>query len=200
MPDDCYFSRESAPNLVSRFDSLCMSRENLATYLNDHLAGSVAALELLDHLITTTAGTAHEPFFRNLRIEIAADQDVLRKLLEMLSAPESTVRKIGAWVMEKAAQAKLSIDGPPEAAMGRLEALEGLLMGITGKRALWLALAASVGSVKDIGSVDFAALTRRAEQQLLAVETERIKAACEAFGGENKPAALIQEMAETTKG
>ena len=33
-----------------------MPNESLATYLNDHLAGSVVALELLDHLETLTRG------------------------------------------------------------------------------------------------------------------------------------------------
>ncbi len=35
-----------------------MANESLATYLNDHLAGSVVALELLDHLEEDGAGTA----------------------------------------------------------------------------------------------------------------------------------------------
>ena len=34
-----------------------MANESLATYLNDHLAGSVVALELLDHLEEGGAGT-----------------------------------------------------------------------------------------------------------------------------------------------
>jgi hypothetical protein len=33
-----------------------MSKEDLSIYLNDHLAGSVGALELLDHLIETYKG------------------------------------------------------------------------------------------------------------------------------------------------
>ena len=35
-----------------------MANESLATYLNDHLAGSVVALELLDLLEEDGAGTA----------------------------------------------------------------------------------------------------------------------------------------------
>jgi hypothetical protein len=155
-----------------------MNRENLATYLNDHLAGSVAALGLLDHLVETTGGTPHEAFFRDLRVEITADQDVLRMLLEKLSAPESTLRKAGAWLMEKAARAKLRIDGSTGSAMERLEALEALLLGITGKRALWLALAASV---EPLENVDFARLIGRAEQQIETVEAKRIEAAREAI-------------------
>jgi hypothetical protein len=160
-------------------DSDLMQRENLATYLNDHLAGSVAALGLLDHLVETTNGTAHETFFRTLRGEVAADQDVLRTLLEKLSEPESTLRKAGAWLMEKAARAKLRIDGSAGSPMERLEALEALLLGITGKRALWLALAASVAPLEN---VDFPMLIHRADQQIETVEAKRIEAAREAIG------------------
>jgi hypothetical protein len=155
-----------------------MSRANLATYLNDHLAGSVAAIDLLDHLIETTKGTSHEAFFRTLRADVAADQDVLRTLLEKLSAPESTLRKAGAWFMEKAARVKLRIDGSSGSAMERMESLEALLLGITGKRALWRALSASGAPLE---GVDLPALVRRAEQQIEAVEAERIEAAREAI-------------------
>src|SRR2546422_8197962 len=44
-----------------------MSNENLTTYLKDHHAGSVAALELVDHLIETFEGKSLEQFFKNLR-------------------------------------------------------------------------------------------------------------------------------------
>ena len=156
-----------------------MNRENLATYLNDHLAGSVAALGLIEHLIETSKGTTHEGFFRTLKTDVEADQDVLRWLLPRFSAPESTLRKAGGWLMEKAARAKLHIDSSTGSAMERLEALEGLLVGITGKRALWLALAASVEPVEN---VDFALLVGRAEQQIEVVEAKRIEAAREAIG------------------
>ena len=47
-----------------------MKAAELATYLNDHLAGSVAALDLLDHL-ASDALPDDADFFRKLRDEIA---------------------------------------------------------------------------------------------------------------------------------
>jgi hypothetical protein len=55
-----------------------MSKEELPIYLNDHLAGSVGALELLDRLIKTYKGKPLERFFHDLRNEIEADQDTSR--------------------------------------------------------------------------------------------------------------------------
>jgi hypothetical protein len=47
-----------------------MSKAELPPYLNDYLAGSVGALELVDHLIETYKGKPLEEFFQNLRAEI----------------------------------------------------------------------------------------------------------------------------------
>ena len=155
-----------------------MQQENLATYLNDHLAGSVAGLGLLDHMIETTASTPHAPFFRTLRTEVAADQEVLRSLLEKISASESMVRKAGGWLMEKLAWVKMRIDTPSRSALERMETLEALLLGITGKRALWQALGAA--NVAMVG-VDLASLIGRADQQIAVVDAKRLEAAREAF-------------------
>jgi hypothetical protein len=77
-----------------------MSRRSLTTYLDDHLAGSVAALELLDHLLALHSGAEREPF-TELRTEIQEDQQVVRELLEQLGEKESSVRKAAAWLSEK---------------------------------------------------------------------------------------------------
>lgn len=155
-----------------------MNRGNLATYLNDHLAGSVAALELLDHLIEATDDIEDQSFLGVLRRGVADDQEVLRKILKRVDASESMTRKAGAWLMEKIARAKLRFDGPKESPFGRMEAMEALLVGITGKRALWLALASSVEELRDFR---FGDLVRQAEQQMEAVEAKRIEAAREAL-------------------
>jgi hypothetical protein len=69
--------------------------KNLITYLNDHLAGSVAALELLDHLIEIYQGKPLERFYKGLRSEIDADQGELQDLIERPGEKESLVRKAG---------------------------------------------------------------------------------------------------------
>ena len=68
----------------------------LATYLNDHLAGSVAAIKLLDHLIDDHKGNRLEKFFADLREDVHADQEVLQNLMRKLDLEESSVRKAGA--------------------------------------------------------------------------------------------------------
>jgi len=58
-----------------------MGTEILATHLNDHLAGSVAAIELLDHVRELSKGTERERLFTALKSEVEEDQRVLRELL-----------------------------------------------------------------------------------------------------------------------
>jgi hypothetical protein len=63
--------------------------------------------------------------------------------------------------------------------LGLLLALETLVIGITGKKLLWRALAAA--DLPQLQEFDFAKLTRRAEEQIDRVEAERIRAAQQAL-------------------
>ena len=72
-------------------------REGLHLYLNDHLAGSVAAIEMVDNLIEHHPEDRFGKFFHDLRNEIHADQEKLRDLIQKVGAEESTIRKAGAW-------------------------------------------------------------------------------------------------------
>src|SRR6202030_2759415 len=99
-----------------------MSKEELTIYLNDHLAGSVGALELLDHLIDTYKGDPLERFFKDLRDEIDADQSTLENIIETLGKKESTMRKAGAWMAEKLSRSKIRLSDSQEGLMGLLHA------------------------------------------------------------------------------
>ena len=57
-----------------------MSKQELTIYLNDHLAGSVGALELIDNLIDTYREKPLGQFFKDLRDEIDTDQSTLKNL------------------------------------------------------------------------------------------------------------------------
>lgn len=158
-----------------------MSKEVLPIYLKDHLAGSVGALELLDHLIETYKGKPLEEFFHKLRDEIDADQDTLQDLIKKLGENESAVRKAGAWVAEKVSRAKIRLSDSEKNQLGLLHALEGLVLGITGKRALWAALAVAADAVPQLRELDYARLQKRASEQCDRVEGKRLEVAREVF-------------------
>jgi hypothetical protein len=171
-----YFLKLAARHRVD--DEHQMAKDDLSTYLNDHLAGSVAALELLDHLIKIYEGKPLEKFFKDLRDEVSADQEVLRKLVQRF-AKESVVRKAGAWIAEKFTRAKIKTPGEKVGEMGLLQAFEVLVLGITGKQLLWRALNAALGSSPLLRGADLNRLEERAIEQIERVEAKRLEAARE---------------------
>jgi hypothetical protein len=157
--------------------------EDLDSYLNDHLAGSVGALELMAHWARLHKGKPLGTFFTDIEAEIRADQDGLRDLMRLLSIKEGNVRQAGAWVAEKIGRARFMIAGDEPGSLGLLLALEGLVIGITGKKLMWRAVAAA--NLPNVKGFDFEELQRRAEQQIERVEAERIRAARRALGSES---------------
>lgn len=154
-----------------------MSTDDIATYLNDHLAGSVSALELLDHLAEKAPDPARKTFFKSLRIDIAEDQDTLKSMLQQVAGSESGLRKAAAWLTEKVSRARFAFDDSGGGELAQLEALEALALGIQGKLGLWRALGPLAGRVPSWRGIDFGRLERRAQDQHGRVEATRIDAA-----------------------
>lgn len=156
--------------------------EELTSYLNDHLAGSVAALELLDRLVEAYEGKLLEKFLRGLRDDIQHDQDQLKELIEKLGIGESSVRKAGAWIAEKLSRPKIELDPETEEmGAGLYLALEALVLGITGKRSLWRGLHAASRTRPELARLDYSELEKRAIDQCERVEAKRLEAARTAF-------------------
>jgi hypothetical protein len=158
-----------------------MADEYLATYLNDHLAGSVVALELLDHLGETYADNRLSDLFRQLRADIVADRDELQRLMEVLHISQSRTRKASAWLAEKMTELKLGFDDPQSGPLLLFESLEALSLGIEGKRSLWLALIAAAEKSPALRIIDYERLKQRAEEQRARVEKVRTDTAPEAL-------------------
>ena len=169
----------AGPNRLGDEERVAM--KELASYLNDHLAGSVAAIELLDYLIKTHESKPLAKFFKELRDDVSADQDVLHKLLRKFKAKESAIRKAGGWLAEKFGRAKIQVAGDKFGEMGLVQALEVLVLGITGKQLLWRALNSALGTSPLLRGVDLAQLEERAIDQIERIEVKRLEVAREAF-------------------
>jgi hypothetical protein len=158
-----------------------MSAKHLTTYMKDHFAGSVAAVELLEHLISSNRGKTHEPFFVQLRQEVGEDQEALKGLLHELDTASGTVRDATAFVSEKLARIKLLLEDPSGGQLAFLEKLETLALGIDGKRALWRSLLAVAEEIPALRTIDLVSLDQRAADQRDRVEDLRVEAARGAF-------------------
>jgi hypothetical protein len=155
--------------------------EKLGDYLNDHLAGSVGAVELLDRMVEACAGKPLERFFRDLRDDVHQDQEQLRALMQKLGVTESTVRKSGAWMAEKLTRPKIDPGDGSKEETGVFLALEALVLGITGKRSLWRALQAASRTMPALARLDYSGLEKRSIEQCERVEARRLEIARAVF-------------------
>jgi len=171
-----------------------MRNDALTTYLQDHLAGALHAIELLKAMRHHFAGEPLGAFAAEMVAEVEADREVLAKLTESAGGTAGSMKEWGAWLAEKVSRFKLkhsSADG-----LGTFEALEFLVLGIHGKRALWRALVEVASSDPLLRGVDFAELIARAENQHQKVEERRLACAHFVFcrGGDDGETAQTESI------
>ena len=154
--------------------------KELARYLRDHLAGATAAVELLEHLQEEHKDSELGRFFATLHDEVTSDKETLTRLLRRFSR-ENPLLNAAAWLAEKFHRAKIKIAGDKAGRLGLVEALEILVLGITGKQLLWRALSASLGESPLLKGFNLEELEQRAIDQLERVEARRLDAARAAF-------------------
>jgi hypothetical protein len=162
---NCGTSIASEPSMDSHLD----------VYLNDHFAGAVAALEILETLEHHPDAPHLNRFAAELRSAIANDRDELELLMRRADIEKSTTRRAVGWLSEKAAELKVRVDDPRGGALRAFELIEIVALGIDGKRALWSALATVAVGVPELRDTDFTRLSQRAEEQRQAIEIHRLE-------------------------
>jgi hypothetical protein len=152
----------------------------LAIYLNDHLAGAEAGLQLLEalrqHEDPVLTRIAHD-----LYSAIVEDRDELTRIMTAAGVTVSPIRKAVGWLSEKGAQLKLAADDPVDGQLRTFELLEALAIGIHGKRALWDALKIGAVDVAALRSANYSHLIARADEQRSTVEVQRLRWAAAAL-------------------
>lgn len=153
--------------------------ELLRTYLQDHHAGSTVGVELARRAAGANQDTEFGEPLGRIADEIAEDRESLERLMERLGVKPHPVKDAGGWVAEKLGRLKPNNRLLGYSPLSRVLELEGLLIGVTGKLALWEALRDSLGESLD--GVDLVALGDRAQDQRARLEDMRRRAAVEAF-------------------
>jgi hypothetical protein len=153
----------------------------LSTYLNDHLAGSTGATELIKRAIRSNEGNEYAAFLEQLLQAVEEDRTALRDVMGRLEVSEDPVKHALAWTTEKAGRLKLNGQVLGHSPLSRLVELEGLSLGVTGKLCLWLSLGVTYRDDPRLSGVDLDELARRARDQRQRLERIRRKAAVEAL-------------------
>lgn len=157
--------------------------DRLHVYLDDHLAGSAAAVQLTRRRGDELEGTDLGTHLRDLLVEIEVDRGVLERVMAAVGARANPIKRgvaIGAELMTRVKHAVPLIgSGSSETAL--LEDLELLSLGIEGKRLLWRALGARSATDERLAGFDFADLEARAALQRDGLEPFRLEAPAAAF-------------------
>ena len=158
------------------------SNEMRGIYLNDHLAGSAAGLELAEKLRDQNQGTELGKLMEALHRDIAQDKDALEELMAHLEVERHPVKEAAGWALEKLSRLRLNPALTGGAELTRLLETEALSLGIEGKLGLWQALkaAADAGDPR-LAGIDFDRLIERARGQRRALEPHRMAAALASF-------------------
>jgi hypothetical protein len=157
------------------------SNELLGVYLNDHLAGAAAGVELAEKLAAGNEGTPLGTALAAVAQEIKEDKEALEGMIERLGIGKSPVKQAAGWVFEKVTRLRFNRQLTGSEELTRLLETETLSLGIEGKLVLWRALQGSAGLGAELGGVDFDRLIARARQQREALEPHRLAAAAKAF-------------------
>jgi hypothetical protein len=152
----------------------------LGTYLNDHMAGSTLGVELARRARDRNEGTPLGRFLMGIVEEIEADRDTLREIMDRLGVGQDRKKQAFSWAGEKLGRLKPNNRLFGYSPLSRVIELEGLSLGIEGKRCLWQGL--RVTDEPRLADFDFEDLIERAARQRSGVEEHRLAAAQTAFG------------------
>ena len=151
--------------------------EPLATYLNDHLAGSAAGIQLARRCARGHTGTELGVLLERFVDEFEEDRGELERVMDRLGVGRSAPRQATAIAGEALARVRhvIPVAGTSSPEIVALEDLELLSLGIEGRRMLWHALR-ELGDERLAGT-DLAALEDRARGERERLEPFRLDAA-----------------------
>ena len=153
----------------------------LSTYLNDHLAGSTVGVELARRAAGSNEGTDLGAFLSRLATEIEEDRDTLLAIMDRLGVKKDRAKVAAGWAGEKVGRLKPNNRLFGYSPLSRVIELEGLALGVEGKRSLWQVLA----ELREprLAEFDFVALLERARAQRDQLQKRRLAASLDAFQG-----------------
>jgi hypothetical protein len=145
----------------------------LATYLNDHVLGATLGTELVRRAARENQGSELGEFLTGLAQEIDDDRGTLLALMRELGVRPDRLKMAAGWTGEKLGRLKPNAQLRGYSPLSPLVELEGLLIGIQGKLAMWRVLA-EVAQDVGLDRERLEALATRAEHQQADVERHRL--------------------------
>jgi hypothetical protein len=151
----------------------------LGIYLNDHLAGATAGVELAHRMARSQAGPGSAGTLQGLAAEIARDRSALRDIMAGLGVPVRAYKVAAGWIGEKAGRLKPNGRLRSRSPLSNLEELEMLRLGVEGKAAGWRTLRVLADGDPRLDAARLEGLITRARDQANLLEELRVRAADE---------------------
>ncbi|WP_016699899.1 hypothetical protein [Actinoalloteichus spitiensis] len=159
----------------------------LAIYLNDHLAGATAAVELARRLAKAEVSSPDGPELDRLADEMAEDRAGLADAMRLLGVEVAHYKTWALWAAEKVGRLKLNGQLRGRSPLSTVMELEGLLLMLSARATAWRTLRAVVEAPEPAGdglsAARLDALLRRARDQEARLERLREAAVTRVLGG-----------------
>jgi hypothetical protein len=159
-----------------------MAQEPLHVYLNDHLAGATAGVDLARQAAGRHDGELGE-FFAQIADEISADYNTLSSIMDQMDAQHSGAKEVLAKAGSSISEAKFSGETLDDPEFGTFITLETLSIGVEGKVCMWKALKVVADDHPELSSADVDKLLERGQSQRDRLEAKRLEIAGGALSG-----------------
>lgn len=153
----------------------------LGIYLNDHLAGSNAGLELARRALRENRDNAVGRYLVTFVKELEEERTALQQVMRALGIPRNDLKQAAAWVLERLGRLKSNGHLVRYSPLSRMVELEGLSVAVIGKRCMWTLLERQARTERQLAGFDFAMLIAQAESQHRSLDRLRLQAADTAF-------------------
>jgi hypothetical protein len=169
----------------------------LGIYLNDHLAGSNAGVELARRAQRENPDNAVGRYLVTFIKELEDERTVLQQVMRALGVTRNEVKHLAGWVMEKVARLKANGRLVRYSPLSRMVELEALTIAVIGKRCLWALLERHAKNDRRLAGFDFATLIAQAEDQHRTLDRLRLQASDTAFVKAPLPVGMATPIEET---
>jgi hypothetical protein len=146
----------------------------LAIYLNDHLLGATAGVELARRLADIQAGAEYADDVARLAEDIEEDRASLIRIMKQLRVAVNPVKVASGWMGEKLARLKRNGRWLRRSPLSSLLELEAMSLGVEGKAAGWHSLRAVADRDDRLDPAEFERLIQRADRQRDLLEQLRV--------------------------
>jgi hypothetical protein len=157
----------------------------LGIYLNDHLAGATAGLELAKRIAGAHKDEVYGDTLAELAAEIGEDRESLLEIMATVGVGEARYKTTAAWFAEKVGRLKLNghlLDRSPLSSLVEIEVMQ---LGVEGKAAAWRTLLTHASYDDRLDAEQLGKLLERARRQSDLLEDLRPLMTTGAFAGDD---------------